>query len=61
MRSPSGTPSDAVDPDVRTAADGADDAPPIRAVPPAVIGALLLLVIVLAVAFYVAAQVVQTP
>jgi hypothetical protein len=38
-----------------------EDDPAILSVPPAVIGFLLLLVVVLACIFYIAAQVVQTP
>ena len=38
-----------------------DSTPRIPPVPPALIGLLLLLAVALAIAFYVAAQVVQTP
>jgi hypothetical protein len=41
-------------------AHGEDD-PAILTVPPAVIGLLLLVIVALACAFYIAAQVVQTP
>lgn len=45
----------------RESVDQGDDDRSIRTVPPAVIGFLLLVVVVLACAFYIAAQVVQTP
>jgi hypothetical protein len=47
--------------DFRAEPNPGEDDPAILSVPPAVIGFLLLLVVVLACIFYIAAQVVQTP
>jgi hypothetical protein len=47
--------------DRRGESDHRDDDPPILIVPAAVIGFLLLVTVALACAFYIAAQVVQTP
>jgi hypothetical protein len=47
--------------DFRAEPNPVEDDPAMLSVPPAVIGFLLLLVVVLACIFYIAAQVVQTP
>jgi hypothetical protein len=53
--------SDDLETQNRSEAADRDDDPGVPGVPPAVIGFLLLLTVVLACAFYIAAQVVQTP